>query len=53
LTLLAYYEDDNEDDYDVASCDEEDVDSSNNGLDDGVDKNGVTGEKTGDDDDQQ
>jgi len=32
LTLLAYYEEDEKDDYD-ASWGEEDVDSSNNGLD--------------------
>lgn len=43
LTLLAYYKDD-EDDHDVASRGEEDVKSSNNDLDDGFSKDGVTGE---------
>jgi len=53
LTLLAYYEDDDEDDYGVAGCGEEDVNSSNNGLGDGVGKDGVTGEKNVDDGDEQ
>jgi len=36
LTLLSYYEDD-EDDYGFAGCGEEDVDNSNNGVNDSVD----------------